>query len=59
VNFTPDISIIASIYIAIVDTLPSLPVGFALGQISATPGAAGVVAGTSSDIADENRGKET
>ncbi len=52
VSFTPDISIVVSLYVPVVDTLASLPVGFALGQISATPGAAGIVGGIVSDIQD-------
>lgn len=50
VSFTPDISITVSLYVPIVATLADLPVGFALGQISATPGAAGIVPGVLSDI---------
>jgi hypothetical protein len=50
VAFTPDISIIVSLYTPIVEPLAQLPVGFALGEIAATPGAAGVTAGVLADI---------
>jgi hypothetical protein len=50
VSFTPDISIQIDLYVPIVAKLADLPVGFGLGQISATPGAAGVIAGIAADI---------
>lgn len=51
VSFAPDRALTASaFYVPIVDYLGNLPVGTALGQVSATPGAAGVIPGTLSDV---------
>lgn len=53
VSFTPDISLTnTSIYVAIVGTLATVPIGFGLNRISSTAAAAGVVPGLASDVAD-------
>lgn len=54
VSITPDVSIPVSLYAPIVSTLADLPVGFGLGKIAATPGAAGVVPGILADIQSVN-----
>jgi hypothetical protein len=53
VSFTPDISLNnVSLYVAVVGTLATIPVGSSLGKISTTAAASGVVPGLLSDIKD-------